>query len=191
MVFKCISWKDFPLSKAMNSILWVIWDSKYFRKFISIWSYSSISSSSIPITLIRNAYSKAVSSQCMKRPPSPKCPPLMLVFKMTDLEQVGHVLSLTLATHLAASQTPTLDKANKKIVSSYTASSIWYRRLKVVCRFNLMYKVGHMWNSTEMHKLLKPPAHFLQWNLLKHRILLIELKATMQLEESQEIEQNL
>lgn len=54
-----------------------------------------------------------------------------------------------------------------------------------------MYKVGHMWNSTEMHKLLKPPAHFLQWNLLKHRILLIELKATMQLEESQEIEQNL
>lgn len=62
----------------------------------------------IPITFIRKAYSYAVSSQWPWRPPSPKWPPFIFVFRMTPLEQLEQVLSRTLATHLAASQTPTL-----------------------------------------------------------------------------------
>jgi hypothetical protein len=69
---------------------------------------------SIPKAFMRNAYSKAVSSQCTKRPPSPKWPVCILVLRITEPEQVLHVISLTFATHLAASQTPTLPKKKRE-----------------------------------------------------------------------------
>lgn len=77
--------------------------------------------SSKPKAFMRNVYSKAVSSQRMKRPPSPKWPLCILVLRITDWEQDVHVISLTFATHLAASQTPTLpNKDNEKLARKLT-----------------------------------------------------------------------
>lgn len=66
---------------------------------------------------MRKAYSKAVSSHCKNRPPSPKWPLVMLVLRIIEREQEVHVTSLALATHFAASHTPTLKEKKNEIIS--------------------------------------------------------------------------
>jgi len=58
----------------------------------------------------------------MKRPPSPKWPLCIFVLRITDLEQDVHVISLTFATHFAASQIPTLSnqEGNEELTRKLT-----------------------------------------------------------------------
>jgi len=57
----------------------------------------------------------------MKRPPSPKWPLCIFVLRITDLEQDVHVISLTFATHFAASQIPTLsNQGNEELTRKLT-----------------------------------------------------------------------
>lgn len=104
--------------------------------------------SSIPNAFIRNAYSKAVSSHRMKRPPSPKWPLCILVLRTTDLEQDGHVTSLTFETHLAASQTPTL--SNKKEILAIQKKT---NSTQLETSTTMLWSENFTWNRNKLSKL--------------------------------------